>query len=138
MKNTEVITLLFMAFNTWKDCRKRQISLFLTGGYGLAGIAVSIWQRRGYQDFLIPVGTAVLILGLSVLTKGEIGMGDGWILLALGMMLTTEQFVRTVCTGTLLVAVCSGILLVLFRKGRKTEIPFMPFLLAGYIGGMLF
>lgn len=138
MQSIKVITLLFMAVNTWMDCRKKQISLVLTGGYGLAGIAVSVLQGREWMDLLIPVGTAGFLLGLSVLTKGEIGMGDGWMLLALGMMLSTEHFLGMVCIGMLLAAVCSGLLLAVFQKSRKTEIPLMPFLLAGYIGGMFF
>lgn len=36
-----------------------------------------------------------------------------------------------------LAAFWSGILLVIRRKSRKTEIPLVPFLLAGYIGGIL-
>ena len=34
-------------------------------------------------------------------------------------------------------AACSGVLLLVFRKSRKTEIPLVPFLLLGYVGGMV-
>ena len=37
----------------------------------------------------------------------------------------------------LLAAACSGVLLLVFRKSRKTEIPLVPFLLLGYVGGMV-
>ena len=39
--------------------------------------------------------------------------------------------------GILGCAIVSGILLFGLRKGRKTRIPFVPFLFLGYIGGML-
>lgn len=133
----EVITLLFLAVNSWKDCREKQISLLLTGIYALTGIGVSIWQGRKSTDFLIPLGIGLLILGLSILTNGEIGMGDSWILLALGTMLSTEVFLNMICIGMLLAGGYSGILLVLCCRNRRTEIPLVPFLLGGYVGGML-
>ena len=63
--------------------------------------------------------------------------GDCWILLALGALLDTETYIRMLCIGFFLAAFWSGILLVIRRKSRKTEIPLVPFLLAGYIGGIL-
>ena len=34
-------------------------------------------------------------------------------------------------------AVYAGILLVILKKNRNTEIPFVPFLLMGYLGGVI-
>ena len=64
-------------------------------------------------------------------------MGDGCILLALGTLLDTEIYIQMLCIGFFLAAFWSGILLVIRKKSRDTEIPLMPFLLAGYIGGVL-
>lgn len=130
-------TLIFLLFSSLLDIRKREISIPVTLMFGLAGVAYSIKTGRTMTDYLIPLGIGILILGGSVLTRGQVGMGDGWMLLALGCMLRMECYIQMACIGMLLAAAYSGVLMLVFRKNRKTEIPLVPFLLLGYVGGMI-
>ena len=133
----ELCTVVFLAMNSWLDIRRREISLLLTVVYAGCGIICSILQGRKIQDVLIPAGIGILFLEAGLISRGAIGAGDCWILLALGALLDTETYIRMLCIGFFLAAFWSGILLVIRRKSRKTEIPLVPFLLAGYIGGIL-
>ena len=108
MQIREVMTVLFLAVMGWKDWKKKEISLLLTGTYGIIGLAFSIYAERPLEDWLLPFGVSLMILAVSVLTGGEIGMGDGWIFLALGTMLHTEMYVRMACIGMLIAAVYAG------------------------------
>ena len=130
-------TLLFLLFSSFLDIRKREISIPVTLLFGLAGVVYSVRTVRTMTDYLIPLGIGILILGGSVLTRGQVGMGDGWMLLALGCMLRMECYIQMACIGMLLAAAYSGVLMLVFRKNRKTEIPLVPFLLLGYVGGMI-
>ena len=130
-------TLLFLLFSSFLDIRKREISIPVTLLFGLAGVVYSVRTGRTMTDYLIPLGIGILILVGSVLTRGQIGMGDGWVLLALGCMLRMECYIQMACIGMLLAAAYSGVLMLVFRKNRKTEIPLVPFLLLGYVGGMI-
>ena len=130
-------TLLFLLFSSFLDIRKREISIPVTLLFGLAGVVYSVRTGRTMTDYLIPLGIGILILGGSVLTRGQVGMGDGWMLLALGCMLRMECYIQMACIGLLLAAAYSGVLMLVFRKNRKTEIPLVPFLLLGYVGGMI-
>lgn len=130
----ELCTVVFLAMNSWLDIRRREISLLLTMVYAGCGIIYSILQGRKIQDVLIPAGIGILFLAAGLISRGAIGAGDCWILLALGALLDTETYIRMLCIGFFLAAFWSGILLVIRRKSRKTEIPLVPFLLAGYIG----
>lgn len=130
-------TLLFLLFSSFLDIRKREISIPVTLLFGLAGVVYSVRTGRTMTDYLIPLGIGILILGGSVLTRGQVGMGDGWMLLALGCMLRMECYIQMACIGMLLAAAYSGVLMLAFRKNRKTEIPLVPFLLLGYVGGMI-
>lgn len=116
MQIREVMTVLFLAVMGWKDWKKKEISLLLTGTYGIIGLAFSIYAERPLEDWLLPFGVSLMILAVSVLTGGEIGMGDGWIFLALGTMLHTEMYVRMACIGMLIAAVYAGVLLVICKK----------------------
>lgn len=133
----ELCTVVFLAMNSWLDIRRKEISLLLTVVYAGCGIIYSILQGRKIQDVLIPAGIGILFLAAGLISRGAIGAGDCWILLALGALLDTETYIRMLCIGFFLAAFWSGILLVIRRKSRKTEIPLVPFLLAGYIGGIL-
>lgn len=133
----ELCTVVFLAMNSWLDIRRREISLLLTMVYAGCGIIYSILQGRKIQDVLIPAGIGILFLAAGLISRGAIGAGDCWILLALGALLDTETYIRMLCIGFFLAAFWSWILLVIRRKSRKTEIPLVPFLLAGYIGGIL-
>ena len=130
-------TLLFLLFSSFLDIRKREISIPVTLLFGLAGVVYSVRTGRTMTDYLIPLGIGILILGGSVLTRGQVGMGDGWMLLALGCMLRMECYIQMACIGMLLAAAYSVVLMLVFRKNRKTEIPLVPFLLLGYVGGMI-
>ena len=130
-------TLLFLLFSSFLDIRKREISIPVTLLFGLAGVVYSVRTGRTMTDYLIPLGIGILILGGSVLTRGQVGMGDGWMLLALGCMLRMECYIQMACIGVLLAAAYSGVLMLVFRKNRKTEIPLVPFLLLGYVGGII-
>ena len=130
-------TLLFLLFSSFLDIRKREISIPVTLLFGLAGVVYSVRTGRTMTDYLIPLGIGILILGGSVLTRGQVGMGEGWMLLALGCMLRMECYIQMACIGMLLAAAYSGVLMLVFRKNRKTEIPLVPFLLLGYVGGMI-
>lgn len=130
-------TLLFLLFSSFLDIRKSEISIPVTLLFGLAGVVYSVRTGRTMTDYLIPLGIGILILGGSVLTRGQVGMGDGWMLLALGCMLRMECYIQMACIGMLLAAAYSGVLMLVFRKNRKTEIPLVPFLLLGYVGGMI-
>ena len=130
-------TLLFLLFSSFLDIRKREISIPVTLLFGLAGVVYSVRTGRTMTDYLIPLGIGILILGGSVLTRGQVGMGDGWMLLALGCMLRMECYIQMACIGMLLAAAYSGVLMLVFRKNRKTEITLVPFLLLGYVGGMI-
>lgn len=137
MQIREILTVLFLAANSWMDWKKREISLLLTGAYGIVGVAASLYDGRNVTDWLIPMGAGMAMIAVSLLTSGEIGMGDAWMFLALGAMLSSEMFVRMACIGMFAAAGYAAILLVICKRNRKTEIPLVPFLLAGYIGGLL-
>lgn len=133
----EVCTVIFLGASGWLDWKTRTISLALTGLYGGGGLAISFMTGRRWEDYILPAGLGLLFLLLSLASKGAVGMGDGWVLLALGCMLETGEYIRLIGCGILLTAVFSGILLMGYKKNRKTEIPFVPFLFFSYLGGVL-
>lgn len=63
-------------------------------------------------------------------------MGDGLILIALGTMMDWNELLAVVLMGLLCCAGCSLFSLIILHRGRKEELPFIPFVLLGYVGGL--
>ena len=60
--------------------------------------------------------------------REKIGYGDGWLILGMGMWCSAEEIVSVLLMGCVL---CTGA--GILRKEK--ELPFVPFLTAGYIAG---
>jgi leader peptidase (prepilin peptidase)/N-methyltransferase len=133
----EMCIFAFLAWNSWKDIRKHEISLPLTLVFGIGGLILS-WQN--HETFGGIAGSASIglgMMGMSILTRGGVGMGDGLLLLALSGFLSAEELLMILLLGLFLCAVWGAILFLLRKKERHTEIPFIPFLSLGYLGGIM-
>ena len=105
---------------------------FLTiGGMLAVGLAVllkpiSLWQMAG--GLLL----GLLLLGISFMTRGALGRGDGIFLAIIGLNLGFST-VFSIFTGALLLAAILAILLVIIKRANKnTAFPFLPFLGVSY------
>ena len=85
-----------------------------------------IKDKSVYPDGLLSMGVGGVVAVMSVLSRGKMGMGDGMLILAMGSVLSVGE----------LLGIHAGLQLCVFKKKRDEEIPFAPFLLAGYLGGM--
>ena len=130
----EFCVLVFLGLNSWMDIKKREISLVLAAMLAAAGMIWTVSRGTVSIERLLPIMAGISFLGISVITRGAMGMGDGWILLALGTVLMPEEFFSMLFAAMLISAAWAGILLWLFRKKGNTEIPFVPFLMLGYLG----
>lgn len=133
----EILVLVFLGFNAWTDLRKKQISLVTVAVFSVVMLVRAFCTGGISWELLLPVGIGCFFLAVSIVTKGAVGMGDGWLIMALGLALEMEEFVTALLVGLLCCAAWAGILMSVFQRGRNTEIPFVPFLLVGYIGGVL-
>ena len=80
----EICVLGFLGINSWIDIRKKQVSLLLIIIFAVCGTVWTIYSRRNVPEVLMCVGTGFLLVLISILTEGAVGMGDGWLLMALG------------------------------------------------------
>lgn len=132
----KAVTLFFLGINAWHDWKKREILLWSVCIYAVWGIVWAILQKRIWQEYILLFVLGVFLILVSVCTRGALGLGDVWIILALGFAMKPEKYLWTVLTAWVGAAVFSSILVILKKAGKKTEIPFIPFLLAGYTGGL--
>jgi len=130
------IFLLVMGIEDWK---KKRISLPGIMLFLVVGMFTRIWD--GQNDWgslvlsLIPGGVLLL---LAFAAPEGIGTGDGLVLLGIGLFLPWQQMLALLAGALALSSVWGITLMLCHRGGRKTVLPFIPFLwLAFSIGGIL-
>ena len=114
------------------DIKIRKVSLKIVGIMFVVGCMLRIMQENFLElALLIGLLPGIVCLLLSWLTKGEIGAGDGCMRLALGAFMDFWEVFSVFTVAISLVGVVALILMLRFHKGKKYEIPFIPFLFLG-------
>lgn len=133
----DVILLLGLAWNSYRDLRCREIHLMSVGFLFLLGFLLQIWEGFLFLEFMMGMLPGFLLLGISLVTGGALGFGDGLMTLCLGVYLGFWATAETVMAALLLSAAWAGLVLCLKKRKGKDPIAFVPFLLLGDIGRML-
>ena len=116
------------------DLKRRQISR----GFIVALMIVSLTSIFARVDYGIwnAIGGALIgicAVGLSIISKEQIGRGDGLVITALGIALGFRECLATVCLASMIMALVSVVVLLLKKGNRKTRLPFIPALFVGYV-----
>lgn len=133
----DICVLIFLGINSWTDIRKRQVSLLSIVIFAICGTAWSISSKVKVLDFFLCAGIGLIFVGISIFTEDAVGMGDGWLIMALGTVIQPVELFSVIFIAVMCSAVWAGITLAIFHRKGCTEIPFVPFLLIGYLGGMI-
>ncbi len=104
-----------------EDLRGGRLSLIVILELGMTGIS-------GKSATLSSILPGIVLLLAGRMSKERIGYGDGWLVLALGMWISAERILKMLFWGMLL-AVAAGMIL------KKREVPFVPFLMIGFLLG---
>ena len=131
---SETVLLMFLFAAALIDLRTGRLSLwFLVSGVAAGLLLLFLPARFSIKGFLFAMipGTALFLIAL--ITKQAVGYGDCALLLITGIFLGLELTMLLFLISLLFAGGFSILLLVLQKKGRKGELAFAPFLLAGYV-----
>ena len=112
---------LHLLILSWEDMKDQMLSFWLLLELLLTGLLAALWNGREMVWF-----PGLLLLVVGKLSGERIGLGDGWLLLALGMWLPYGMLMEILFLG-LLAGAGYGIL-----TGKK-EIPLVPFFTVGFV-----
>ena len=128
--------LLLLSGNAICDLRRREISLMYSAAFAGIGICMSVMHGRRPAELLYSVIPGLILMLFSVITRGGIGFGDGIVVSVMGLFLNWQETAAVCGIGLMLSATGAGIWFAI-RRRRKDTLPFLPFLLAGYVTAML-
>lgn len=119
------------------DIKYQEISVLPVLVLGVVISGVRLWNGTGVAELLLGLIPGVFLLLASFFTRGSVGVGDGLVLLVLGIGCGFERTVFMFWTALFAGGVYAAILLLSKKAGRKTLFPFLPFLFLGYTLGVL-
>lgn len=137
----QIIIVTGLSINAFLDIKKREVSAAVVMLMALSGWVFHLLSCRfSITDLLMGLLPGIIALIISWVGREAIGYGDVWILLGMGLVLGGKEMMKISMTALLGAGCCALVLLLIFKKGRKYELPFVPFLLLAdlvSIGGKL-
>ena len=118
--------LAHLLYLSAEDLREQQISILVV--LELFGSGLLYGWAKGYSWQPFP---GLLLLLFGYISQEQIGYGDGWLILALGMWLDLSELLWMLLIGMGLGGLSAFLL-------HKKELPLVPFLTVAYmIGGKI-
>ncbi len=136
MKNQIVYILpgIFLLINAWYDIRKRKILLHSIWIFTVLWILFLMFvdKEKILQAFggILP---GMFLLASAYATRQAIGYGDGLAVCVCGLYLGMGQTFAMLFYALLFCSVLSAVMLVCKKRNYKTGVPFVPYLIAGYL-----
>lgn len=133
-----VMTLCYLGINCYTDLKRRQVYGPFGIGFGLIGIFVNVCTEVDWKQVFLGIISTLVFAIIAWITKESMGYGDVLCIFACSMWVKPAGMIMLLIIGFLLSALVSMVLLIIRRKSRHDRIPFVPFLLLGYISMLMF
>lgn len=131
------IEILFLGIGSYFDLKEQKIpawNLVVFGVIGILGNLLFQYQKPGRIFGGICVGGILLIVGW--LSKEELGYGDGIGVMILGIFEGWKKIFPVLLTAFFLSSIWGVFQVFCCKKSKKETMPFFPFLLISFLGGI--
>lgn len=131
------VMLFLLGICGWRDYRERQIPLTLLLGMTVAAVLLAIfYPKENLGNRIGGAALGILFFFVSRFTKQAIGYGDSWLILILGIHLGLSLALQVLLLASFVAGVSSLFLLMRSHWNKSINIPFVPFMVLGYLGEM--
>lgn len=128
-----LIIFAILLWNAVHDIKYKTIipSSLVTGS--IVSVLFLLIQKDGSVFYHISGMLAgIFLIVCSYVTKGQIGIGDGLIFCFTGILLGPGRNIYLLFIALVFCAMISSLMVATKRAGKKTKIPFVPFVAAAY------
>ena len=128
-----VVLLILLSICAVEDLKQKEVTVTYILLFGIIGVFLHLFYPGcSVYSMLWGLLLGIAVMAMSVLTHGEIGLGDGILLTVTGVYLGGYQNLELFLIGICLAGVWSLGVILLKKKKRKDKIAFMPFLIMAY------
>lgn len=129
-----VVLGVFLLIEGIRDLQKHKVSMITVMIAGILGVIFQfgIIQENGLK-IIGGILIGIVLLSLAKITREKIGYGDGWIFVVTGIYMGFRNNMYLLLLSLFLASLVSICLLVFKKVNKKTELPFVSFILPGYL-----
>ena len=129
-----LIVLCFLIYETYEDIRKKSVAVVGIVAFSIVGVVINCLSLNfSINEMLIGVSVGAGVILLGRLMNNGIGAGDGAILFSIGILLGGELCLLIFLSALTMAALTSVVLLIMGKVSMKQRIPFVPYILCGYL-----
>lgn len=130
----DVMMSTLLAFATFMDIKTKEISVYLLVIITEVAVFSAFIRGETWMSILGGAGIGVLFFIFSKCTREQIGYGDSWLILSLGIHAGVTKLIWILFAASFGAAMFSLIFCMIHKWNRRYSIPFIPFLAAAFIG----
>lgn len=139
MQNAELVNNLsvfvMLGICSMEDIKNKRIQLKWLAGFAAEGIWIwCVLTKQPVLQILAAMFPGMLLSLFSYISQGGIGFGDGLLVMVIGVFLGAADTIQVLLYAVFLSALWALFLFTVKKKGKEHEIPFIPFLMAAFIG----
>lgn len=129
-----IVLGVFLLIEGIRDLQKHKVSMITVMIAGILGVIFQfgIIQENGLK-IIGGILIGIVLLSLAKITREKIGYGDGWIFVVTGIYLGFHSNMYLLLLSLFLASLVSICLLVFKKVNKKTELPFVSFVLPSYL-----
>ncbi len=133
------VLLGFLGAFALRDCRYKKIPLIPVGVLFVLGIIYQIIAgESSFPQVMLSLLPGLLLLLTAKLSRQAVGYGDGLVFIAAGTFLGLFATLFLALFSLILSALAGAFLMIFKKYHGKDTMPFLPFVLGGYICLLLF
>ncbi|MCI9531880.1 MAG: hypothetical protein HFH38_09050 [Lachnospiraceae bacterium] len=128
------VLLGLLGLCAWEDMKRKELTVMNLLLFAISGLLLHLFfPICSIYSILWGISLGVAVLGVSFLSRGGIGMGDGILLMVTGVYLGGTANLELFLLGISFSALWAMGLVVIWKKRGKDQMAFAPFLLASYL-----
>ncbi|BCN32931.1 prepilin peptidase [Anaeromicropila herbilytica] len=137
MISTIVLGVILFIFGII-DIRHKEIPNLYFVVSAILTIGLSLFQRNtSIFNGLLGITVGIVLIIISKVTRGKIGIGDGITFCITGLILGVNVNLQMLMFALFLSAIYAIFLLIFKKVNRQHTIPFLPFVFVGYLGVLI-
>ncbi|MGI6072521.1 MAG: hypothetical protein ACOX75_05865 [Lachnospiraceae bacterium] len=131
---SRILLLLILALGAFFDFQSRSLPLIFLGAAFAGGLILQLFTKEHkFYELLLGSLVGLIMLGISFASRQSIGQGDGLMFVVSGVFLGIRDNLWLLIISLSISALAAVCLMVFLKKKGKDSIPFIPFVLSGYI-----